>query len=79
MRKRDTDTESVTWFTENSFSHMCGQVPTPLTLLSPPQLFLHYGVIRYFRTTTNGRGGGLLAGTGSFSGHPSKQQPLSVA
>ncbi|KAG8334691.1 hypothetical protein J6590_084630, partial [Homalodisca vitripennis] len=28
-----------------------------------------------FRTTTNGRAGRLLARTGSFSGHLSKQQP----
>ncbi|KAG8276257.1 hypothetical protein J6590_069482 [Homalodisca vitripennis] len=31
----------------------------------------------HFRTTTNGRGG-LLASTGSLSGHPSKQQPRSM-
>ncbi|KAG8331432.1 hypothetical protein J6590_042202 [Homalodisca vitripennis] len=31
-----------------------------------------------FRTTTNGRAGGLLARTGSLSGHPSKQQPRST-
>ncbi|KAG8295767.1 hypothetical protein J6590_073126 [Homalodisca vitripennis] len=31
-----------------------------------------------FRTTTNGRVGGLLARTGSLSGHPSKQQPRST-
>ncbi|KAG8267091.1 hypothetical protein J6590_059134 [Homalodisca vitripennis] len=29
-------------------------------------------------TTTNGRGGGLLARTGSLSSHPSKQQPRST-
>ncbi|KAG8320212.1 hypothetical protein J6590_074013 [Homalodisca vitripennis] len=27
-----------------------------------------------FRTTINGRAGGMLARTGSLSGHPSKQQ-----
>ncbi|KAG8308910.1 hypothetical protein J6590_098384, partial [Homalodisca vitripennis] len=31
-----------------------------------------------FPTTTNGRAGGLLARTGSLSGHPSKQQPRST-
>ncbi|KAG8260128.1 hypothetical protein J6590_103806 [Homalodisca vitripennis] len=31
-----------------------------------------------FRTTTKGRAGGLLARTGSLSGHPSKQQPRST-
>ncbi|KAG8260397.1 hypothetical protein J6590_098032 [Homalodisca vitripennis] len=31
-----------------------------------------------FRTTNNGRAGGLLARTGSLSGHPSKQQPRST-
>ncbi|KAG8276422.1 hypothetical protein J6590_065696 [Homalodisca vitripennis] len=31
-----------------------------------------------FRTTTNGRAGGLLARTGSLSGHSSKQQPRST-
>ncbi|KAG8320372.1 hypothetical protein J6590_070658 [Homalodisca vitripennis] len=31
-----------------------------------------------FRTTTNDRAGGLLARTGSLSGHPSKQQPRST-
>ncbi|KAG8255235.1 hypothetical protein J6590_065955 [Homalodisca vitripennis] len=31
-----------------------------------------------FRTTTNGRAGGVLARTGSLSGHPSKQQPRST-
>ncbi|KAG8262445.1 hypothetical protein J6590_052090 [Homalodisca vitripennis] len=31
-----------------------------------------------FRTTTNGRSGGLLARTRSFSDHPSKQQPRST-
>ncbi|KAG8320295.1 hypothetical protein J6590_071546 [Homalodisca vitripennis] len=31
-----------------------------------------------FRTTTNDRAGGLLARTGSLSGHPSKQQPHSA-
>ncbi|KAG8331418.1 hypothetical protein J6590_042185 [Homalodisca vitripennis] len=31
-----------------------------------------------FRTTTNGRANGLLARTGSLSGHPSKQQPRSA-
>ncbi|KAG8316481.1 hypothetical protein J6590_049605 [Homalodisca vitripennis] len=31
-----------------------------------------------FRTTTNGRAGGLLARTGSLSGHPAKQQPRST-
>ncbi|KAG8286262.1 hypothetical protein J6590_063936 [Homalodisca vitripennis] len=31
-----------------------------------------------FRTTTNGRADGLLARTGSLSGHPSKQQPRST-
>ncbi|KAG8327726.1 hypothetical protein J6590_012774 [Homalodisca vitripennis] len=31
-----------------------------------------------FRTTTNGRAGGLLARTGSPSGHPSKQHPRST-
>ncbi|KAG8329438.1 hypothetical protein J6590_085976 [Homalodisca vitripennis] len=31
-----------------------------------------------FRTTTNGRAGGLLARTGPLSGHPSKQQPRST-
>ncbi|KAG8292105.1 hypothetical protein J6590_046925 [Homalodisca vitripennis] len=31
-----------------------------------------------FRTTTNGRAGGLLAKTGLLSGHPSKQQPRST-
>ncbi|KAG8299400.1 hypothetical protein J6590_102023 [Homalodisca vitripennis] len=30
------------------------------------------------RTTTNSRAGGLLARTGSLSGHPSKQQPRST-
>ncbi|KAG8268695.1 hypothetical protein J6590_021515 [Homalodisca vitripennis] len=28
-----------------------------------------------FRTTVNGRAGGLFARAGSLSGHPSKQQP----
>ncbi|KAG8327103.1 hypothetical protein J6590_026437 [Homalodisca vitripennis] len=32
----------------------------------------------YFRTTTNDWAGGLLARTGSLSGHPSKQQPRST-
>ncbi|KAG8320709.1 hypothetical protein J6590_062600 [Homalodisca vitripennis] len=31
-----------------------------------------------FRTTTSGRAGGLLARTGSLSGHSSKQQPRST-
>ncbi|KAG8299514.1 hypothetical protein J6590_099137 [Homalodisca vitripennis] len=31
-----------------------------------------------FRTTTNGQASGLLARTGSFSDHPSKQQPRSM-
>ncbi|KAG8279606.1 hypothetical protein J6590_100999 [Homalodisca vitripennis] len=31
-----------------------------------------------FRTTTNGRAGGLPARTGSLSGNPSKQQPRST-
>ncbi|KAG8337300.1 hypothetical protein J6590_026265 [Homalodisca vitripennis] len=31
-----------------------------------------------FRTTINGRAEGLLARTGSLSGHPSKQQPRFV-
>ncbi|KAG8267932.1 hypothetical protein J6590_039316 [Homalodisca vitripennis] len=31
-----------------------------------------------FPTTTNGRAGGLLARTGSLSGHPYKQQPHST-
>ncbi|KAG8326052.1 hypothetical protein J6590_051384 [Homalodisca vitripennis] len=37
-----------------------------------------YGRLRDFRTTTNGRSGGLLARTGSLSGHPSEQQPRST-
>ncbi|KAG8318964.1 hypothetical protein J6590_101730, partial [Homalodisca vitripennis] len=31
-----------------------------------------------FRTTTNGRADGLLARTGSLSGHPTQQQPQST-
>ncbi|KAG8278796.1 hypothetical protein J6590_011194 [Homalodisca vitripennis] len=31
-----------------------------------------------FKTTSNGRAGGLLGRTGSLSGHPSKQQPRST-
>ncbi|KAG8318280.1 hypothetical protein J6590_006593 [Homalodisca vitripennis] len=38
-----------------------------------------YVASRDFRTTTNGRAGGLLARTGSLSGHSSKQQPRSTA
>ncbi|KAG8264690.1 hypothetical protein J6590_008625 [Homalodisca vitripennis] len=34
--------------------------------------------LKVTRTTTNGRAGGLLARTGSLSGHPSKQQPCST-
>ncbi|KAG8284167.1 hypothetical protein J6590_003860 [Homalodisca vitripennis] len=39
---------------------------------------LQYLVKGDFRTTTNGRAGGLLGRTGSLSGHPSKQQPRSM-
>ncbi|KAG8269589.1 hypothetical protein J6590_104414 [Homalodisca vitripennis] len=34
--------------------------------------------LKVTRITTNGRAGGLLARTGSLSGHPSKQQPRST-
>ncbi|KAG8267056.1 hypothetical protein J6590_059097 [Homalodisca vitripennis] len=40
--------------------------------LGVPQRFGDY------RTITNGQAGGLLTRTGSFSGHPSKQQPSSM-
>ncbi|KAG8289271.1 hypothetical protein J6590_107951, partial [Homalodisca vitripennis] len=46
--------------------------------VSIPALDVFYGIFVYtcdFRTTTNGRAGGLLARKGLLSGHPSKQQP----
>ncbi|KAG8253331.1 hypothetical protein J6590_036853 [Homalodisca vitripennis] len=70
----------------NSPVNVAGSIPrsAPLSVLPTVMVLvkvksskevLLYQLKDYFRTTTTGRAGGVLARTGSLSGHPSKQQP----
>ncbi|KAG8287309.1 hypothetical protein J6590_041553 [Homalodisca vitripennis] len=57
---------------------LCGRAFTVLCTLIRPRLRTRATSYGDFRTTTNGRAGGLLARTGSFSANSSKQQPRST-